>query len=111
MKTKRLLTGSLVAALAFLAGCSSTPQRVTTVEAQERSEYIRTVDRRLDDWEKEAASFSDQQYGRERMASVRDARAEVRGMESASASEWDSYKRRVETRLDHFRTMDERVAE
>jgi hypothetical protein len=111
MKTTQLWIGPLVGALFFMSGCSSTPYRVSTVEAQNRSEYIRTVDRRLDDWEREAASFTDQEFGREMMASVRDARAEVRGMESAPADEWDSYKRRVENRMDHIRALDERIAE
>jgi hypothetical protein len=111
MKLKHLWAGWLVAAMTLAAGCTSTPTRTTTLEAKDRSEYIKTVDRRLDNWEEDAADLDDEEFGKEMMASVRDARAELRNMESAPSSEFDAYKRRVESRLDYIENMEKRNAE
>jgi hypothetical protein len=111
MNWKRVWMVPTLAGLLALAGCTSTEKRTTTsLETLDRTEYIKTVDRRLDDWEKEASNLSNEERGRDMMASVRDARAELRNLESAPSSEFDAYRRRVDSRLDHIENMEE-VAE
>lgn len=112
MKLTRIWIGPALAGLVLLGGCSSSPTRTTTnVEAQDRAGYIKTVDRKLDSWEKEATSMDNQERGRDMLANVRDARAELRNMEGAPSSEWEDYKGRVDTRLNHIQKLEKGTAE
>lgn len=111
MTLKKIWVAPALAGLLFLGGCSSSPSRTTNVESQDRAGYIKTVDKKLDNLEKEASHMKNQERGRDLMANTRDARAELRNMEGAPASEWNSYQQRVEVRLRHLDNLEKGTAE
>ncbi len=107
MKYKYGLLGIL---MALVAGCSSTPSRVTVIEAKDRAEYVKMADSQLDSWEKQAAKKPETSR-RQMMALIQDSRAEVRNMESAPASDWENYKSKVQSRLDRIDELARKEAE
>lgn len=106
----RIHFGWTLLLLASLAGCSSTPSPITYREAGDRGEYIRLVDQELSRWEKDAKKKPVRQ-SLEMMAVIQDTRAETRSVEMAPASDWERYKRGVESRMDRIRELDAKKAE
>ncbi len=111
MKLKNLCVAPALAGLLLIGGCSSRPSRTTNIESTDRAGYIKTVDKKLDRWEKEANNMKNRERGRDLMANARDARAELRNMEGAPASEWNSYQQRVDVRLRHLENLEKGTAE
>lgn len=95
---------------AVLAACSSTPSRVTVIEARDRAEFVKAADSRLNDWEKEAGKKTADR-NRQMMAVIRDTRAEVRNMELAPSADWEKYRPRIQTRFERIDRLDREQAE
>jgi len=111
MKNKKIAFVAWLAAAVMTGACSSTPKTASTEISRSRANYVRSVDKRLDAWEKEAENLKDRRKGSDLMANVRDTRIELRNMEAAPSSEWDAYKNRVDIRLQHLETIDKSLAE
>ncbi len=111
MKPLKFSLAPWLAAAMLVGACASSPERVSTEVSRARANYVRTVDKRLDTWEKEAEHLKDRNKGGDLRANVRDTRIELRNMEAAPASEWDEYQNRVDTRLRHLETIEKGLAE
>ena len=102
--------GWALAFAAIVAACSSTPSRVTVIEARDRAEYVKVADSRLSHWEKEASAKAPEDK-RQMMALIRDARAEVRHLETAPGTDWEIYRSRVQSRFERINELDNKGAE
>ena len=112
MKKRSFLLGAALAMMVILGGCSSNETQTTTNwEAQDRGEYIRSVDRKLDGFEKQASEMSDQERGRDMMANINDTRAELRKMESDPSIQWQTHRDRVQTNLQRLEELESATAE
>lgn len=80
-----------------LVGCSSSPKVAN--EDSDRQQYVQDVRNKLNDWEKKSNDYKGDKSLDVR-ASINDARAEVRALETASAVDWSMQKDRVQSRLD-----------
>lgn len=76
-----------------LVGCASNPQL-----ADDRADYIQDTREKLTELENDSSDFKADKATDVR-ASINDARAELRALETASASEWSVRRDKVNSRL------------
>ena len=97
--------GVLGLALLAALGCSSTPKSTSErVEADNRAEYLKMVDRRLDNLEEQASKMSEPRASRLR-ADIESARARVKVMEDAPSDQWEEFRDPIDERLSRIQQM------
>jgi predicted aminopeptidase len=69
-----------------------------------RSQYIGDVRETLSQWEDRAKKLNGDRAADLR-ATIKDARAELRSLQGAPNTDWQSYRSRVNSRLDHIQEL------
>jgi hypothetical protein len=69
-----------------------------------RSQYIGDVRETLAKWEDRASKLNNDR-ATDLRASISDARAELRSLQDAPTADWQTYRSRVNSRLDHIQEL------
>lgn len=110
----KLATMILSVALLFTTvNCASNKTKGNTVATtgfEDRDEYAKVSERKLDEWEDIADDMKGDRK-QELNASISDARAELRAMKNSTAKEFPDHRNRLESRLNQLQSVYNRQAE